>query len=507
MTEPQRLTFRGGWTMAFVPIAVFLFFCVLFFVVLKAFDLTALAMGGFVALLVGALFSRNYGRYWESALRGIGSPTSVTIIVILFVIGMLSELIKATNVSGGFVWLADTLGLSGAAFTFFTFLTVCLVSMATGSSIGTMFTAFPIFYPAGVLLGANPGLLAGAIVSGAIFGDNLAPISDTTIISASTQRFRRKQGVADIAGVVSSRARYALLAAVVSALGYLLLGGLGGSDGSGADALLQDSMNSLGLVMLIPVAVMLVVAFVTRSIFKAVTVGILLCTITALGAGLLTFDGVIGVTDGAPTGFLVLGVSHILPTIALVTAVFGIMGVLTDAGVLDRAVDALARGRLARTPRGAEVAIALGISGTTLLFGGVNSASMLTFGPVADEIGSRVNLHPYRRANVMDCFAMGLASVFPFLSAYLFIGVLLTAGYDGAPALSIQTIFAGTFYPLVLTVVLTFAIITGWGRRFEGPAGAASRTPDADEEAEEAPGDGSDEQDQAEVVDGDQVRT
>lgn len=477
MTEPQRLTFRGGWLMAFVPVVIFLFFCVLFFVVLKAFDLTALAMGGFVALLIGAVLARDYRRYWDSAMRGISSPTAVTIVVILFVIGMLAELIKATNVSGGFVWLADSLGLSGAAFTFFAFLAVCLVAGATGSSIGTMFTAFPIFYPAGVLLGASPGLLAGAIVSGAIFGDNLAPISDTTIISASTQRFRRRDGVADIAGVVTSRARYALLAAAISAVAYLALGGIGGGSGSGADALLQDSKNALGLVMLIPVAIMLIVAFTTRNIFLAATTGIVLCTITALWSGLLTPDGIVGVTDGTPTGFLVTGVGNILPTVALVIAVFGIMGVLTDAGVLEHVVDGLTRSRLTNTPRGAEAAIGLGVSATTLLFGGVNSAAMVTFGPVADEIGARVNLHPYRRANVMDCFALGLASVVPFLSAYLYIGVLLTGGYDGVQSLSVQSIFVGTFYPLVLTLVLIGAVVTGWGRRYEGPGGAVTAEP------------------------------
>lgn len=45
MSEPRELTFRGGWLAAFVPVAVFLFFCVLFFVILQAFEMQALAMG------------------------------------------------------------------------------------------------------------------------------------------------------------------------------------------------------------------------------------------------------------------------------------------------------------------------------------------------------------------------------------------------------------------------------------------------------------------------------
>jgi Na+/H+ antiporter NhaC len=473
MNDEPELKFRGGWMMAFVPVAIFLMFCVLYFVVLDAFDMTALATGGFIALLIGALLARNYSKYWDAVMAGIGSPTAVSIVMVLFMVGMLGQLIKDSNVSGGFVWIADQAGLSGAALTLFTFLACCLIAMATGSSIGTMFTAFPIFYPAGVLLGADPTLLAGAIVSGAIFGDNLAPISDTTIISASTQRFRRKDGAADIGGVVTSRARYALVAAAVSAVAYLVFGGAGAGPVGSAD--LAAASDPRGLLMLIPIAVLLAVSFYTRNIFLAVTVGLILGTATALLAGLLDPSGVLGVVDGAPTGYLVTGVTALLPTVCLVISVFGIMGVIRAAGVLDRIVDALARGRLAGTPRGAETAIGLGVSATTVLFGGVNSASMLAFGPIADEIGARQQLHPYRRTNVMDCFAMGLSCVVPVFSAFLFIGALLTGGHDQAPALSTVQLFGATLYPLLLTVVLIVAVATGWGRRFEGPDGVAVR--------------------------------
>ncbi|GAA3776695.1 Na+/H+ antiporter NhaC family protein [Microbacterium kribbense] len=474
-TDATALTFRGGWLMAFIPVLVFLVFCVLYFVVLNAFDMVALAMGAFVALMIGAVFARNYSRFWESVMRGIGSPTSVAIIVILFVVGMFSQLIKVTNVSGGFVWLANLVGVNGNTFTLFVFISVCVVSMSTGSSIGTMFTAFPIFYPAGVLLGSDPVFLAGAIISGAIFGDNLAPISDTTIISSSTQRFRRKEGVADISGVVSSRARYALAAAVLCAIGFFAFGGSGGpAQGGQVD---PSTANPLGLVMLIPVAIMLVLAFTTRDIFKAITGGLVAGIITGLLTGLLKPNDIIGAKDGAPTGFLFDGVNSMVGTVALVIGVFGIMGVLNAAGVLSRVIDALVNSRLARSPRGAELAIGGGITITTMLFGGVNSAAMLTFGPVADEIGARINIHPYRRANVMDCFAMGIGAVVPVLSAYLFIGSILTHGYDSAPTLSTFTLFGGTLYPLVLTAVMIFAVLTGWGRRFEGADGSVSRVP------------------------------
>jgi Na+/H+ antiporter NhaC len=468
----STLQFRGGIGMAFVPAILFLVFTVLFFIVFKAFDMTALAMGGFVSLLIGALFAKDYKGFWNSALKGIGSETAVSIVVILFMVGMISALIKATGVAAGFVWLAQAIGLDAGYYTAFVFVAVSVIAMATGSSVGTMFTAFPIFYAAGLAIGAAPGPLAGAILSAAILGDNLAPISDTTIISSSSQRFRRKDAVADVGGVVKHRARYALLAAAISAILFLVIG-MNTADVTGAATEFSADASPLPLLMLIPVAIMLTVAMLTRDIFLAVTVGIGLGSLTGLVSGLMSFDQIIGVTDGQLTGFLYDGVSYMLGTVALVISVFGIMGVLRGAGIMEMIVDKLTTGSLASTPRGVEASIGMGVTATTLLFGGVNSAAMLAFGPIADELGARVNLHPYRRANVMDCFALGLASVVPVLSAYLFIGALLTSGYDTAPAQSTFALFPMTIYPLALTAVMIFSVVTGWGRRFEGADGLA----------------------------------
>ena len=180
--QKERLEFRGGWGMSFLPAVIFLFFCVLYFVIFKAFEMYALAMGAFVGLLAGGLFVKkgHYDRFWDAVHKG--ADEAVPIGILLLIIGMFAEMIKTANLSSGFVWLADSFHVKGGLFTAFTFFAVCVIATATGSSLGTMFTCFPIFYPAGILLGSSAPVLARAIVGGAIFGDNLAPISDTTII-------------------------------------------------------------------------------------------------------------------------------------------------------------------------------------------------------------------------------------------------------------------------------------------------------------------------------------
>ncbi|HEX2946317.1 MAG TPA: Na+/H+ antiporter NhaC family protein [Clostridia bacterium] len=472
----KKLEFKGGWAMAFIPTVIFLVFCVLYFVVFKAFEMYALAMGAFVGLLVGALFTKKgqYGSFWDAVYAGV--KESVPILVLLFVIGMFSTLIKACNVSAGFVWLADLLNVGGGLFTAFTFLACCIISTATGSSIGSMFTCFPIFYPAGVLMGCNPAMLAGAIVCGSVFGDNLAPISDTTIISAGTQEYTKRQGFADVGGCVSTRLKYSLVGGIITFFIFWLIGG-GGTVGTGAEEILAKNMNPSSLIMLIPVAIMLVVSVKTRDIYIASTVGIVLGAITGLAFKLISFKDIISVQDGAPKGFLTGGISSMMATVTLVMSVYGIMGILNASGALERITNKIVSSKLGNTVVGTEISMMLGICITTLVFGGVTSASMATFGKVQNELGKRAGLHPYRRSNLLDGFANSIPVVVPFLSCFAFIGALLSQGYDFVKPLSVVQVASGMIYCVALFCVLLYSVLTGWGRDYEGPNGEPVKKP------------------------------
>ena len=456
--KTERLEFRGGMFMSLIPVAIYVFFCVVLFIFFKAFNMEALAVGGFLALLFGGLLAKDYGKFWDSALKGISSITSVSVVVILLLVGMFSQLIKLCGLSNGFVWLANSIGIKGGLFVAFTFIAACVVSTATGSSIGTMFIAFPIFYPAGLILGAAPMWMAGSIVSGAIFGDNLAPISDTTIASASTQQFKDGRP-ADIGGVVSSRLKYSLIGATIAAIIYAICGGMGGTYQGGQ---IEALSNPVSLVMLIPVVIMLFVATKTRNIFAGILVGLTLGTATGVIAGLFPFSAVFAndAANNAATGFLIDGVNGILPTCGLVISVFGIMGVLTDAGTLDYLADSILNSKMAKTDAGAELACVAGISLTTIIFGGVTSASILTFGPILNKIGAAKNIHPYRRANLLDGIANSLPAIIPFMSVFVFIGAALTG-------LSPVDVAIGSVYATILFFVYVIACATGWGRDYE----------------------------------------
>ena len=165
--------FHGTNLFALVPLLLFVVFCILFFVVFKTFDMMHLCMGGYVALIIGSLLSKNWGKYWDAVATGMSSKIMNELALILLIVGMFGKLMTRGGVAQGFVWLGDKIGLSGGGFVAFTFIATCVIATATGTSIGTMFTAFPILYPSGLLLGADPVFLAKIAYENPEFGANV----------------------------------------------------------------------------------------------------------------------------------------------------------------------------------------------------------------------------------------------------------------------------------------------------------------------------------------------
>lgn len=477
--KSSSLTFHGGLIMVLVAPLIFIAAATYNLAVLHVYDMSALVAGGVVGLIINGFFARSYADYWRAVLKGAGSPDAANLVLILLVVSLVSALLSVTGVSSGFIWLADQVGLSGALFVPITFALACLMAVSTGTSLGTLFAVFPIFYPAGVELGASPVLMAGAILSGALFGDNLAPISDSTIVSAMTQRYRRREGSAEVGDVVRTRFRYAGLSAVITFVLFTVASLFSGTDGAAAAG--AGDASPRGLWMLIAVTVLIVVAIKKRDIFLAVSIGLVVGVLVGLVTGSLTWSMIVSAGENnSAGGFMAAGIAGMLPLIGISIVVFAIIGTFRESGLFGILIGWLQDRGLTGSPVKAELSIFGGSILTTGLFASVNGPSMLLFGPVADEVGAAARLHPNRRANVMDCGALGLGSVMPVISTFLLISSQLTQGTG--ETVSALAVFGAAFYPLVLTVVMLVAILTGWGRSFEGRDGVEVWAREADAE-------------------------
>ncbi len=477
MSEPRKfnIEFKFSRWCSLVPLILFIIFCILFFVVFQVYEMEALAMGGFIAIIIGSFLAKNNLNYWDGVVKGMSLEMPNTLILILFVVSFFGKMMSSAGVAEGFVWLGQMLKLQGSAFTVFTFVISSILATATGTSIGTIVTVFPLLYPAGVLLGAHKLFLVGAILSGAIFGDSIGPISDVTIASCATQEYTNKEGFADIGGMVVSRLPYALVAGLISVILFFILGG----SSEGVDLVGQELINQYsnpdGLVMLIPVILLLIVAVKSKNIYLSVAVGTISGIIIALPLGILEMSDIFVVEDGNLGGFLIESIRGVLGTIAFLISLFGIMGILNESGTMDEIIDKLVNSKFASTDRGTEILIMLGSIFSGIFLGGANGPACLFFGPIADRLGKQRNLHPYRRGNLLSSFASTIPVIIPFSSLFIIITnanlMSLVEEYSFIEPINPILFPLGTIHCLSLFFVCLFSVLTGWQRLYEGKDG------------------------------------
>lgn len=467
------LEFRGSKAMSFIPLFVMIVFAVYFFGFAGVYDTLALALGGLVALIVGSFFAKDIIAFWNAAIGGMADELGNVLALILLVVGIFGKMMTRGHIAEGFVWIGDSLHVSGSTICVFAFIVTAIIATSTGTSIGTILTMVPILMPVGAIMGANMNILIGAIMSGALFGDSIGPVSDVTIASSQTQEFKDGSRP-DIGGVVKARVKYSLIAGGLSIILFFLLGGSGETTEESQRLLAQYS-DPKGLLMLIPMIVLLLVAFKTKSIFLAATIGIVTGTIVGLVSGILHPSDILIVEDGAMGGFIIDGINNMIGTVLAVYMIVAMIGILKSCGMMDAVVTKLTNSKAGKSPLGADLMISLGTAVTSLLLGSMNGPSCLMYGPIANEVGKGANLHPYRRANLLACFSSTLPAMNPFSSVF----VILTLGgvtsvveeYSFIDPISPMSLPGGMFYCMMFPLVFFITMFTGLGREFEGEKG------------------------------------
>jgi Na+/H+ antiporter NhaC len=404
------------------------------------------------ALTVGLFLSRDRTRFADEAIQGMSRPLVAIMILAWLLAGVLGRLLQKTGFVAALIQISSEAGLHGSAYVAASFLICCVVSTATGTSIGTVLVCGPLLYPAGGALGAAPSILMGAILGGATFGDNISPISDTTIASAFTQE-------ADIAGVVRSRLWYALVAAALALGGFLALGAAAGA--AAVEPTVSGSYRGL-VMLLVPVAVVALL-LKGRSLLEGLLSGIALSVALGLAFGLLRFSDLVHIDAASfsARGLLVEGMESGVGASIFTLLLMGLVGPLEASGVLDRMIEAASR--WIDSPRGAEVGI-VAVTTAAVLVTTHSVVALLTVGSFARRAGERFGISRYRRANLMDI----TVCIFPFILPYMIPTILAattTASGEefGMPRLGPFAVGISNFHSFGLLAVLLLAIATGWG--------------------------------------------
>ncbi len=467
----SMLRFRGGRLGAAVPLVVFIVWAIAICVA-GAPDENGLILGAVLGLVAGMLLCRDpWSDYAAEVFAGMANRIATVTIVAWFWAGMFAQVLRVCGLVDGLVWLGSVSHATGGLFTGATFLLAATFASAVGTGYGTTVAFSTLMYPAGLILGADPLWLFAAILSGAAFGDNLAPVSDTTVVSATTQE-------TDIPGVVRSRFKYAVIAALPALVLFTLFGGGGRFDPSRAADLLAESASPEGLWLLAPFALVIVLALRGRHILVTLTWGILAAIALALLFDLASPGAILSVdaAAGKVGGALVDGIAGYVSLAVLVLLIVAAGHIMKLGGALDAMVDGLAR-FAGRSVSRAEAAI-WGIVFSMNVFITINTAAEIAAAPVVSQLGRRFGLHPYRRANILDAVTSALGYIFPWGGGVLVgYGTIRTLAdqYDFITVVSPTQVWPYVLHGWFLAAVMLIAAITGFGRTYEAPDGSETR--------------------------------
>ncbi len=453
-SRAPRLYFRLGTLGALAPLALFLA-GVAWLGLSGAPDERGFWPVLLAAIALGTFLARDSRAYSEAVIRGMSRPIVMLMVFAWILAGVLGSLVSAGGFVQSLVALASSAGVRGGGFVGVAFLICALVSTATGTSLGTVILASPLLYPAAASLQADPAMLIGAILAGATFGDNISPVSDTTIASASTQQ-------ADIGGVVRSRMRYALPAGAFALVLYGLLGAAEPTGGASVSP--GESFGLRGIWMLAAPAASIAMLLKQRHLVESLLAGIGMGVVAGLASGAIDLGTLLYIDADAfiARGVILEGMERGVGVSIFTVLLMGVVSGVEESGVVEDWVERL-RDRTP-TPQRAEWWIFGAISGAVVLTTH-SVVAILSVGEITREVGESAGVSPYRRANLLDMAVCTYPFLFPF-----FIPVILAASTTasgaafGLPRVPPLTVGLLNFHSWGLMVMLLIAITTGFGR-------------------------------------------
>jgi len=406
------------------------------------------------ALALGLAMAKDRRRYADAALAGAAKPIVMLMIFAWMLAGILAEMMQASGVVATLVGGAQTLGISGGGYTVAAFLICAVVSTSTGTSLGTLLLCTPLLYPAGADLGSAPMVLIGAILAGATFGDNVSPVSDTTIASASTQR-------AEMGRVVRTRLRYALPAA---ALSLLLFGLFGGSGAEASVATAAPNLNAAWMLLAPAAVIVLLLAgrHLLEGLFAGITLAMLIGTVT--GSVPLAQLFYLDLEQFGARGLIVDGVERAVGVSVFTLLLMALVGGVEEGGGLTRLIERSAK--RVRGRRSAELWI-FAVTSLCVLVTTHAVVAILTVGDWVRRVGGKAEVSDTRRANLLDL----TVSTYPFLLPW-FIPTILAAALTvdtaaGMPRIGPAQVGLWNVHSWALLAITLLVIATGWGGRAE----------------------------------------
>lgn len=394
------------------------------------------------AIILGLLLSKQkLNTAIETFIAGIGHSNIIAMCLIYLLAGAFAAVAKATGgvdatVAMGLSMIPSNLLLPGF------FLIAAFIATAMGTSMGTIAAVAPIALGVSEQANIDVALMAGTVIGGALFGDNLSIISDTTIAATRSQGCEMKDKFKE-------NIFFALPACIIT---LALLTYLGGGD-------VQLAATEYEFVNVIPYLAILILAVSGLNVFVVLTVGILLAGMSGFISGDVQGNSYTFVTYAND---IFAGFKNMQEIFVLSMLVGGLAALMQQQGGLQFISQKIEKiiGRLSHKDSNnnanskKNTAIPeFGIASLVALTNSAvanNTVSIIVSGDIAKALADKHNISPKRSASLLDIFACIVQGLIPYGAQAL----LAASIFSISPVAAITN----TWYCMILAIVSVLII-------------------------------------------------
>jgi Na+/H+ antiporter NhaC len=385
-----------------------------------------------LALIVAFLQNRGlkFNDKVHVCAKGIGDDNITIMLFIFLMAGAFSGLAKA---AGGAESTANlmldiipgNLAIPGM------FVIACLISMAMGTSVGTITVIVPIAAEVAHSTGFNMPLLIAAVVGGAMFGDNLSVISDTTIAATRTQGVEMKDKF-------RVNIKVALPAALIT-LVILYMFTIRTAGGA-----LEDYKYNVWLA--IPYFIVLILALTGLNVFLVLGLGIVLFFLIGGAAGTISFA----------SGFSAMGegTTGMFETMIVTILVASISALMKEYGGFEAILEFIRKHF--KSHKGGMLGICL-LTGIMDISTANNTVAIVIAAPIAKDISDEYGIEPKKTASLLDTASCVFQGIIPYGAQ-----LLIAASLSGISSISIMPFL---YYQFLLAICTVISILLDKGKK------------------------------------------
>ena len=376
-----------------------------------------------MALLVACLQNRrvSFAKKLEYMGQGVGDKNIITMLLIFLLAGIFVGVVGRSSAESVAYFLLSIAPPRLAVAVLF--LVSCFISTAMGTSVGTITLITPIALAVASASGFSMPLCVGTVVGGAMFGDNLSFVSDTTIAACNGQGCAMKDKFKTNFAIV-------LPAAIVTLVLILILS-------VGAD-IQTNFTKEYNLILIVPYLLVLISGIIGINVFITLMIGIVSGSVITLAMGAVDAPSLLaGMGAGA---------SGMFETSMVAVLVAALCALIRENGGFDALLYGIRR--VFRGRKSGQLSIGL-LVGLMDVATANNTVAIVMSNPIASEMAKDYDISARKTASILDTFSCIVQGVLPYGAQILVaLSVVNTMGY----AMSAFDIIANLFYPMMLLI-------------------------------------------------------